>query len=229
MKIGREVTGIEGIDSMIQGGFPKGSVVGVRGSPGVGKSIFALHFILEGARMGQKGVYISLEEPRKNIDNMVSGFDFADEFYKLEKRGLIVIKCFNYSEYERINVDLLEKINEDKKISRVVIDSFNCFFDSLESNIGDDITMNVRRLINQSFRYLRKDNLNVLLVLEKNENSLLNFDYNIPYLVDGIINLDYLDLGIMERRVFIPKMRWTNQHKESRGYEIGSSGIRMLD
>ena len=221
----REGIGIEKIDGMIEGGFPKGSVVGISGPPGVGKSIFALHFLLEGARKGQKGVYVCLEEPRKNVDNMIGGFSFSDEFYEFEKKGLIVIKCFNYSEYEKISLELLEKVYDDKKIERLVVDSFNCFFDSLERNTVDEINMNVRKLINSSFVYLRKDKLNVLLILEKNENALINFDYNIPYLVDGLIKLDYLDLGIIERRIFIPKMRWTNQYKESKGYEITGEGI----
>lgn len=220
--------GVKGIDEMIEGGFPKGSVVGVSGPPGVGKSILALHFLLQGAREGDKGVYICLEEPRKNIDNMIKSFDFSDEFYNYEKKGLIVVRNFNYSEYEKISFDLLEKVQEDKKIKRLVIDSFNCFFDSIENNDVPELHVNVRRLINQSFSYLRKNNLNVFLVLEKNENSLVNFDYNIPYLVDGLLKLDYLDLGVIERRVFIPKMRWTNQYKESKGYDINSKGIDIF-
>lgn len=223
----REGIGIEKIDEMVEGGFPKGSVIGISGPPGVGKSIFALHFLLEGARKGQKGVYVCLEEPRKNVDNMVKGFSFADEFYEFEKKGLIVVRCFNYSEYEKISLELLRKVYDDKKIERVVVDSFNCFFDSLERNNVAELNMNVRKLINSSFAFLRKDNLNVLLVLEKHENTLINFDYNIPYLVDGMIKLDYLDLGIIERRLFIPKMRWTNQYKESRGYEITKRGIEV--
>lgn len=223
----REGTGIEKIDEMVEGGFPKGSVIGISGPPGVGKSIFSMHFLLEGARKGQKGVYVCLEEPRKNVDNMMKRFSFAEEFYEFEKKGLIIIRCFNYSEYEKISLELLEKVYDDKKIERLVVDSFNCFFDSLERNCSDEMGMNVRKLINSSFAYLRKGNLNVLLVLEKHENTLINFDYNIPYLVDGIIKLDYLDLGIIERRIFIPKMRWTNQYKESKGYEITQNGIEV--
>lgn len=221
----REGIGVKKIDEMMEGGFPKGSVVGISGPPGVGKSIFAMHFLLEGARKGQKGVYVCLEEPRKNVDNMIKDFSFSKEFYEYEKKGLIVIKCFNYSEYEKINLELLEKVYDDKKIERLVIDSFNCFFDSLESNFAEELHSNVRKMINSSFAYLRKDNLNVLLILEKHENTLVNFDYNIPYLVDGLIKLDYLDIGIIERRIFIPKMRWTSQYKESKGYEITGKGI----
>ena len=222
-------TGVSEIDSMLEGGVPESSVVGISGPPGVGKSIFALHFVLAGARAGEKSVYIALEEPRENLDKMISEFSFSKEFSEFEKKGLIVIKCFNYSEYERISFDLLEKVYEDEKIKRLVIDSFNCFFDSIDSGEGLEYQMNVRRKINSSFSYLRKNNLNVLLVLEKNENGLSNFDYNIPYLVDGMIKLDYLNFGIIERRIFIPKMRWTNQYKESKKYEIVNEGILVSD
>ena len=109
-EIEREGTGIDGVNSMIDGGFPSGSVVGISGPPGVGKSIFSLHFILEGARKGQKGVYINLEEPRRNIDNMIRQFSFSNEFFDFEKRGLIVVKCFDYNKYEKIREDLFEQI-----------------------------------------------------------------------------------------------------------------------
>jgi circadian clock protein KaiC len=223
----REGIGIKEIDEMMEGGFPQGSVIGISGPPGVGKSIFALHFLLEGARRGQKGVYICLEEPRKNVDNMIKTFSFEKEFYEFEKKGLIVVKCFNYSEYEKINLELLEKVYEDEKIQRLVVDSFNCFFDFLENNLEESFRPSIRKLINSSFAYLRKDNLNVLLILENNENVSINFDYNVPYLVDGMIKLNYLDIGIIERRIFIPKMRWTNQYKESKGYEITKKGIEV--
>jgi KaiC/GvpD/RAD55 family RecA-like ATPase len=42
-----------------------------------------------------------------------------------------------------------------------------------------------------------------------------------------LIKLNYLDVGIIERRIFIPKMRWTNQNKESKGYKITKNGIEI--
>jgi len=225
----RESVGIKEVDSMIQAGLPQGSIIGLSGPPGVGKSIFSIHFLLEGARKGQKCVYINLEEPRSNIDNMINEFSFSEEFFNFEKKGLIVIKCYNYPEYEKIHSDLLEKIKEDKKIERLVIDSFNCFFSSIDNPHSIGVEINVRKLINSSFKQLRKKSLTVLLVLEKYDNLRESFDYNIPYLIDGMVKLDFLDLGIIERRIFIPKMRWTNQYKESKSYEIGKHGIEMFD
>lgn len=223
----REKIGIKEIDSMTQGGLPNGSIIGLSGPPGVGKSIFTLHFLLEGARKGQKCVYINLEEPRGNIDNMLNQFNFAEEFSKFVKEGKIVIKCYTYPEYEKIYSDLFQKIREDEDIKRLVIDSFNCFFASVlhPESLTIPTEVNIRRMINQAFSMLRKKNLTSILILEMQQDSRHGFYYNIPYLVDGIINLDFLELGTIERRIFIPKMRWTNQYKESKAFEIGKKGI----
>lgn len=227
----RESSGIKEIDSMTQGGLPNGSIIGLSGPPGVGKSIFSLHFLLEGARKEQKCVYINLEEPRRNINNMIKQFDFADEFFELEKKELIIIKCFDYPEYEKVYTELLQRIKQDKKIKRLVIDSFNCFFSSIDNPHTLATAINVRKMINESFYHMRRYGLTTLLILEKSHETLCqggNFNYNIPYLVDGIIKLDFLDLGTIERRIFIPKMRWTNQYKESKSYDIGGKGIEVV-
>lgn len=221
-EVEREQTGILGIDKMINGGFPKGSVVGISGPPGVGKSILSLHFILEGARKGQKTVYINLEEPRRNIDNMIRQFEFGEEFKEFEKKGLIIVKCFGYNKYEKVNEDLFDRLGKDEEIKRLVIDSFNCFFAS-SYEFESKVDMAIKKMIVNAFYKLRSTKLTTLLTLEGENES----NFNIPYLVDGIISLDYLDLGTIERRISIPKMRWTNQCKEGKAYEISKDGIEI--
>lgn len=230
-KILREGTGINGVDEMIQGGLPSGSIIGLTGPPGVGKSIFSLHFLLEGARSGQKCVYINLEEPESNVMNMISMFDFSEEFIDFIEKGKIIIKCYTYPEYEKIYSDLFQKIKEDDDIKRLVIDSFNCFFSSVfnPESLALSHEVNIRRMINQSFSMFRGKNMTTLLILEMQLDRQTKFYYNIPYLVDGLINLDFLELGTIERRIFIPKMRWTDQCKESRSYEIKNKGIDIID
>lgn len=218
----RERIGIAGIDNMIEGGLPRGSITGISGPPGVGKSIFSLHFLLEGARLGQKSVYINLEEPRINVDNMINQFSFGEEFQEFEKRGLIIVKCFDYNKYEKVHEDLLERIKKDKSIKRLVIDSFNCFFAS-NYEFESKVNMAIKKMIVETFYKLRGAKSTILLTLEEGSES----NFNIPYLVDGMINLDYLDLGMIERRISVPKMRWTKQSKEGSSYEIGNSGISI--
>ncbi len=61
-------TGVEGLDVMLGGGFPKGRVVLFRGAPGVGKTIFSAQFLYNGAlKYNEKGLFVSLEETREHL------------------------------------------------------------------------------------------------------------------------------------------------------------------
>jgi len=86
----RTPSGVEGLDFLIEGGFPKGSLIVVAGNPGTGKTIFSSEFLYQGAvQYGDKGVLVSLIETRESfINNMRRlGMDFEP----LEKEGKIRI------------------------------------------------------------------------------------------------------------------------------------------
>src|SRR5215204_2134335 len=54
--------GIAGLDDILNGGFAKGRLFLLEGLPGTGKSTLALQFLLEGAKTGEKGLYITLSD-----------------------------------------------------------------------------------------------------------------------------------------------------------------------
>jgi circadian clock protein KaiC len=55
-------SGVPGLDELLGSGFLKRSVTLLSGSAGVGKSMFGLQFLLEGAKRGEPGLYVTLEE-----------------------------------------------------------------------------------------------------------------------------------------------------------------------
>jgi len=55
-------SGVPGLDELIGGGLLKRSMTLLSGSAGIGKSILAMQFLLEGAKHGERAVYITLEE-----------------------------------------------------------------------------------------------------------------------------------------------------------------------
>ncbi|MBU0758209.1 MAG: AAA family ATPase [Nanoarchaeota archaeon] len=226
----RVSTGITGVDSMIDGGLPHGSVVGLSGPAGVGKSIFAMHFLLEGAKNGEKCVYICLEEPRENIDRNLSNLKFGSQILEFEKKGKIKILNFSYNDYEKIHKDLFHKIAEDNKVTRLVVDSFNGFFTyttGVASSESTEQNILLRKMISNSFDLFRKQGLTTLLTLENDTEFPNYFNHIVSFMVDGEINLDFLSFGSIERRIFVKKMRWTKQYDSSLPFEIGKNGISV--
>ena len=49
-------TGISGLDEALAGGLPRGRNTLVAGSPGAGKTLFAVQAIAQGVRVGEPGV-----------------------------------------------------------------------------------------------------------------------------------------------------------------------------
>ena len=61
-------TGIAALDEVLHGGLIRDRLYLVDGNPGSGKTTFALQFLLEGARQGEKCVYVTLSETRQELE-----------------------------------------------------------------------------------------------------------------------------------------------------------------
>ena len=58
----KALTGIHGLDDILAGGLPRNRLYLVEGMPGTGKTTLALQFLLEGRRLGERGMYVTLSE-----------------------------------------------------------------------------------------------------------------------------------------------------------------------
>jgi len=68
MNDGRVPTGINGLDPLIEGGFPEGSLILLAGNPGTGKTVFSMNFLFKGAKdYGENGIYVSFAESEDTI------------------------------------------------------------------------------------------------------------------------------------------------------------------
>src|ERR1044071_8876941 len=73
----RVSTGIAGLDDVLGGGFDPDRVYLVEGEPGTGKTTLALQFLLEGARRGEKGLYITLSESERELQLVAKRHGFS--------------------------------------------------------------------------------------------------------------------------------------------------------
>jgi circadian clock protein KaiC len=80
----RLTTGIPGLDEILHGGLIAERLYLVDGNPGAGKTTFALQFLLEGHRRGQKCLYVTLSETRQELEDGA-----ASHGWSLEKINII--------------------------------------------------------------------------------------------------------------------------------------------
>jgi circadian clock protein KaiC len=86
-------TGITELDRMLGGGIPKGSVLLLAGSSGSGKTIFALKWLFEGVRAGEKGIYMTLTEPLfRSLKNLECMSFFDREAVEQERLKIIDLR-----------------------------------------------------------------------------------------------------------------------------------------
>src|SRR3569833_2773246 len=60
-------TGITGLDKILSGGLTPDRQYLVEGEPGSGKTTLALQFLLEGNRLGESTLYVTLSETRAEL------------------------------------------------------------------------------------------------------------------------------------------------------------------
>src|SRR6185437_9036724 len=68
VEVQRLKTGIGALDDILHGGLIPERLYLVDGNPGSGKTTLALKFLLEGARQGEKCLYVTLSETRQELD-----------------------------------------------------------------------------------------------------------------------------------------------------------------
>ncbi len=127
----RVSSGIEGFDRLLFGGFPKGRVYLIAGEPGTGKTIFGLQFLLEGAKRGETGVFISIDERPEHIIADVEALGWDIQPYLADGRIRILDITSYFSTHhvgaeseidiERVITDVTRFVTESGA-SRVVVD-----------------------------------------------------------------------------------------------------------
>lgn len=79
-------SGVEGLDELISGGFPKGRVILIVGGPGAGKTILASQFLYKGiTNYNENGVLVSLDEGKNHY--FAEMMKFGWNFKKAEEEG----------------------------------------------------------------------------------------------------------------------------------------------
>jgi len=210
-------TFVDGLDEVLGGGIPKGSVVLVSGSPGTMKTSLAFSIAYNNIKSnGSKGLYITLEESIEDLKADMEAMGMAG-LDKLDMRILDVGKIrleHKDDEASKNWLDVLIKYTEH----RVSVDKFDIVVvDSLAALYALTKLANPRRELFHFFGFLKGLGATVLLVSEipSGQTRLAAFDED--FLADGIIFLKQYEMGEtdVQLRIRCIKMR---RRKHKHGY-----------
>lgn len=131
--------GIEGIDEMLDGGFPAGHVVLLVGGYGTGKTTFALQYAFKGLELGESAIYITLDQSEKEIID--TAVDFGWDLERYIREGKLLVVRLNPADIkvsiERIASELPEMI-ENFGTRRIVFDSVTLSRRSLQMRLKEE-------------------------------------------------------------------------------------------
>ena len=223
-------TGIQGLDEITGGGFPRGRPTLVCGGAGCGKTLMAAEFLVRGAtQFGEPGVLMSFEETSRELESNVEslGFDLGG----LIRRKQIVIDYVhvNPAEFQESGEYDLEglfvRLNyaiDSIGAKRVVLDTLEALFAGLKS---ESILRNeLRRL----FRWLKEKGVTAVITAERGKEQLTRHGLE-EYVSDCVILLDHrVNDQVATRNLRVVKYRGALHGTNEFPFLIGSEGISVL-
>jgi len=226
-------TGIDGLDQILAGGYPKERTVLIAGPAGTGKSTFALQFLVSGiVNEDSPGIYVSFDESLENVRN--DGMSYGWDLKSLEDQNLLAM-IDGYS--ERAGVQSDEKYNTKLEVDELLNHLIN-IIDSIgaERIVIDSITAIALSLDSELIR--RKEILKFSAVMSALTCTTLMISEAIKadeisrfgieeFMAQGVITLRYQFGKSGRRSIQVRKMRGIKHSLRERPFMITNSGIEV--
>jgi circadian clock protein KaiC len=219
-------TGIEGLDHILVGGFPRNRVYLVQGDPGVGKTTLGLQFLLEGMRHGETALYITLSESGAELRSVarshgwnIEGLHIYEQLIgeeALEEEDTTVFYPAEIELGETIKGMLMEV--DRVKPQRVVIDSLS------EIRLLAQSSLRYRKQILALKQFFAGRNCTVLCLDDRTADAP---DIQLQSVPHGVVELErYTPLyGAARRRLQLVKVRGLNFKDGYHDFSILTGGI----
>jgi len=235
-------TGVKGLDDVLNGGLPKGRIVLVVGSPGSGKTTFAMQFLVGGAKAGEAGIYVSLDEKPERVKENLASFNWNLDAMEHDGKITFIDATQLRRPGQRIVQDRIDtesgvslvlpeltlgvlartirRVAAEENIHRIAIDPIT----SLMLRYPEEAKR--RRAMLLFFDALESTGCSCIVTSEL-RTSQLDRDFQLEeYLSQGVILLHTLiHDGNVIRAVQVEKMRGISHDAQLRPYQITQSGI----
>jgi circadian clock protein KaiC len=231
----RCITGIDGLDRILNGGIPRGNTVLITGSCGTGKTTLSFEFLLHGAMNNENGLFISVTENwRKLVKNVIPYSYFDDSLVESKKMILIDLSSIyqklglEKEEFSMEDIDIIVKaigdIVREWEIHRLVIDSITsiCFQLKTKEKIRDFILSLGKNLSDAG--------CTSILVSEISPGEQSYSMYGVEEAIaDGIVLMANLERrGDLLRTLQVVKMRGTMHSRAKYVLDLTPVGVLLV-
>jgi circadian clock protein KaiC len=226
----RVSTGIPGLDEVLGGGLPQGNMYLVEGESGAGKTTLGLQFLLEGARLGERTLWITLSETEAQLLQSARSHGWSLEGIDVCNPGAperINQPSDKYSFFSPADVELDEIRNaivaatERVRPSRVVFDPFSDI-----RHLAREV-LRYRREVLSLREFFNQYGCTVVLMQELTRGS--GGDLQAEALVHGYLTLhqDAPEYGGQRRRLRVHKMRGMAFRDGYHDFAIQTGGLEV--
>ncbi len=230
-------TGIEDLDSILQGGVPVGSSVLISGASGTGKTTTCFEILCRGAEKDEPGIiFLTSESTDRAIDNMTAYAFFSSSYVD---DGKLTVKDMNEL-FKQLGIEhpdtglsrddagkLLQAIVEavdGAGAKRLVIDSLSGVLATFESQNG------MRTFVKELVRTIAEKGVTVFMTSELAPDSVRYSSMGIEdVLVDGVIMLTNNESrGDFLRGLQVIKMRGSHHSRSRYVFDLTAYGIIIV-
>jgi circadian clock protein KaiC len=223
----RLLTGVSGLDDILLGGLSKSHMYLVEGRSGTGKTTLGLQFVLEGKRVGERCLYVTLSESKAEVEaaavshdwslDDISIAEFVPDEASLSEEGRYTV--FHPGEVELANTikKLLAEI-EQVGPDRLVIDSLS------EFRLLAQDPLRYRRQLLALKQFFAGRKTTVLLLDDQLSDD---GDQQVHSVVHGVIRFNRVQrsYGVTRNRLEVVKMRSVTYRKGYHDYTLDRRGV----
>jgi circadian clock protein KaiC len=225
-------TGIPGFDEITGGGLPRARTTLLVGGPGSGKTIFALQFLMHGARAcNEPGIFVAFEETSERIQANFQGFDW--QLNELPRKKLFFVDAQPSPDLVQAGVFDIGGMLAALEAQAAAMGAKRIVFDALDivlSLLPDAASQ--RREVYRLHDWLLEKGLTALITAkahgeETAPGSEPAFGF-MQFMVDCAVILNHsVVLGVSQRNLRVQKFRGSAFDENESPFVIGKSGFAV--
>ena len=214
-------SGVRDLDRLLKGGLDRGTSTLILGPSGCGKSTLALQYVIAGLERGEKALFISFDETRRNFFKRATGLHLAESLEKAGER--FIFQQVDPAELCPGELSGIVRKQVANGAGIVVLDSLSGYQNAMPEEAF--LLLQMHELLT----YLNQQGVLTILVLAQHGLiGNMQTTVDLTYLSDTVLMLRFFEAqGELKRAISVIKKRTGAHEPTIREYRIDTQGLRV--